>query len=318
LCGATGGGKSNLLRLLLAQLLGAGASVVLADPHFAPHDADSGDDWQPIADRLTRPPAVDPRAIADLLGWLTRELDARLERRRRGREVGPSLFLAFDELPVIVEQVKGADASIGRILREGRKVRLLTIGASQEFLVKTIGGSSAVRDCYRTAFYVGGDVRSGAALLDLPQRAIDDGALQVGLAYLRSTVTSPAQIVRVPYASNAGVRALLGDGHADLVTLSGAVPGASTPGERGDGTTRCTTPAPPIAPGGAAHQDALSPRQRALLAAMARGEGTHAILHQVYGVDTGKRGSDYKAGVAALRDDQAAIARLLGVGEVQP
>ncbi len=52
LAGATGGGKSNIMRLLLAQLTAAGAKVVLADPHFTPYDPESGDDWRPIAQRL--------------------------------------------------------------------------------------------------------------------------------------------------------------------------------------------------------------------------------------------------------------------------
>ena len=44
LAGATGGGKSNIMRLVVSQLQSAGAKVVLADPHYAPLDAESGDD----------------------------------------------------------------------------------------------------------------------------------------------------------------------------------------------------------------------------------------------------------------------------------
>jgi predicted ABC-type transport system involved in lysophospholipase L1 biosynthesis ATPase subunit len=58
LLGSTGGGKSNLLRLILPQLQKIGASVILADPHFAPLDPENGDDWRPIADRLIHAPAV--------------------------------------------------------------------------------------------------------------------------------------------------------------------------------------------------------------------------------------------------------------------
>jgi energy-coupling factor transporter ATP-binding protein EcfA2 len=210
LCGATGGGKSNLLRLLLAQLIAMGGRVVLADPHYAPFDPASGDDWRPIASRLHLAPAIKPAEIAGLLGWAVDELARRLELRHAGQPFGPPLFVAYDELPVIVDSVKEAPDQISKLLREGRKVGIYTVGASQEFLVKTIGGSSAVRDCYRTAFYVGGDLRSASALLDMPQRQIAEGELHTGLAYLRSQATAPAQLARIPYASNEGITALLG------------------------------------------------------------------------------------------------------------
>ena len=210
LCGATGQGKSNLLRLLLPQLQAIGARVVLTDPHYADIDPENGDDWRTIRQRLYRPPAVKPRDIDTMLDYILAELDRRLELRNKGEKVGAPLFLAYDELPVIVDTVKDAPERLGRILREGRKVSILTVGASQEFLVKTIGGSSGARDQYRTAYYVGGDRTSASALLDLPARTIDDGPLGHGVALLRSKATPAARLVRVPLASNAGVEMLLG------------------------------------------------------------------------------------------------------------
>jgi hypothetical protein len=104
----------------------------------------------------------------------------------------------------------GAVAQIGRLLREGRKVHLLTVGASQSMLIKEVGGSSALRDQYRTAVYVGGDKKSAAAILDLPERSIDDGPLGKGIVLLRSEATKPAALVRVPLVSNEAIAALLG------------------------------------------------------------------------------------------------------------
>ena len=210
LCGATGQGKSNLLRLLLPQLQTIGARVVLADPHYADIDPENGDDWRAICQRLHMPPAVKPRDIDAMLDYMLAELDRRLELRNKGEKVGAPLFLAYDELPVIVDTVKDAPERLGRILREGRKVQILTVGASQEFLVKTIGGSSGARDQYRTAYYVGGDRTSASALLDLPARTIDDGPLGHGVALLRSKATPAARLVRVPLASNQGIAMLLG------------------------------------------------------------------------------------------------------------
>jgi hypothetical protein len=209
LVGSTGGGKSNLIRLLLPQLQACGARVVLADPHFAPVDLETGEDWRPIAARLHMAPAVAPGEIAALLAYLTDELERRLELRRAGTRWGPPLFLALDELPVIADTVPGAVDELGRLLREGRKVSLYSVGASQSMLVKVIGGDSSAREAYRTAFYVGGDLRSATVLLDLAQRDIAEGALGQGVAYLRSRATSPARLVRVPLASNAAVAGLL-------------------------------------------------------------------------------------------------------------
>jgi hypothetical protein len=209
LLGSTGGGKSNLLRLILPQLQKIGASVILADPHFAPIDPENGDDWRPIADRLIHAPAISGDAIDQELSFMLDELARRLEKRNRNEPVGPPLFFAFDELPVICDLVRDATARLGKLLREGRKVQLLTIGASQSMLIKEIGGSSTLRDQYRTAFYVGGDRKSAAAMLDMPERAIDDGPLGKGVVLLRSKATAPARLVRVPLVSNASLYQLL-------------------------------------------------------------------------------------------------------------
>jgi len=210
LVGATGGGKSNLLRLLLPQLQACGARVVLCDPHFARFDAESGDDWGLIESRLHMKPAFTPQAIGAAFSYLTEELAKRLELRREGKPTGKALFLALDELPVIADTVDGAVDGLGQLLREGRKVGVYCVGASQSMLVKVIGSDSAARECYRTAYYLGGDMRSAAALCDLSQRNIPESELGAGVALLRSSATKPAALVRVPLASNLGVAKLLG------------------------------------------------------------------------------------------------------------
>lgn len=209
LVGSTGGGKSNLLRLLLPQLQACGARVVLADPHFAPVDPETGEDWRPIATRLYMAPAVSAGEIGALLDYLGDELARRIELRRAGQRWGPPLFLALDELPVIADTVPASAELLGKLLREGRKVGLYSVGSAQSFLVKVIGGDSSAREAYRTAFYVGGDLKSAVALLDLAQKDIAEGAISEGVAYLRSKATSPARLVRVPLASNAAVTGLL-------------------------------------------------------------------------------------------------------------
>jgi hypothetical protein len=208
LAGSTGGGKSNILRMLLAQVLAGGAQGVLADPHYAPIDPENGEDWRPIERRLAAPPAVTPAQIADLLAWLSDELQRRLELRRRGELVGRPVYFAADELPAIVAHVPGADAVLGEIVREGRKVRIFALVSAQDWLTKTVGGSQAMKENFRTCYYTGGDKSTARLLLDLQGR-VDDAGLGAGLAWLRSRATPTAQLVRVPLASNAALVNLL-------------------------------------------------------------------------------------------------------------
>jgi hypothetical protein len=145
------------------------------------------------------------------LTWLLeQELPVRLKRLQDGVAVGHPLVLALDELPMMVDMVPKVTERVGKLLRMGRHARIYTAGASQDFLIKTLGGSSGIRDCYRTAYYSGGDILSAAPLLDLKQREIAEGQLGQGVVYLRSSSTTPAQLVRVPYASNEAVYRLLG------------------------------------------------------------------------------------------------------------
>ena len=219
LVGATGAGKSNLLRMLLPQLQSIGATTYLCDPHFARSDANSGESWAAIEQRLATSPAHEAADMSAMFSLFTHELSQRLQRRRDGQIVGKSMFLCLDELPVIADKVSGSMTMLASLLREGRKVGMYVVGASQSMLVKVIGSDSAARDCYRTSFYVGGDLHSASALLDMPRKDIDESALTTGVAMLRSTATSPARLVRVPYASNAAIDAIL-TGTATVATVA--------------------------------------------------------------------------------------------------
>lgn len=304
LCGATGQGKSNIMRLILPQLQAMGAQVVLADPHYAPVDPDSGDDWRLIAGRLHLAPAQSTHEIAALLRWLASELERRKTARRDG-QMGAPLFFAFDELPVIIEEVEGAADLIGAILREGRKFRMYTVGASQEFLVKTIGGSSALRDCYRTAAYVGGDLKSASALLDMRQADIAEHEAELGggIVYLRSKATAPAALVRVPYASNRAIKGLLGDGQGAMVDLGRHTRGDDPVYERTVGEADHVPHIyHPSATSGAADSAPQSAEAAQVAALFAQGLDIAQIVLQLRGVrgNQGKRYQDAAAEVQAL------------------
>ena len=284
LAGATGGGKSNIMRLVVSQLQSAGAKVVLADPHYAPLDAESGDDWRAIQRRLHLAPAVQASEIDSLLAWLaTDELPQRLERRRNGQPAGPPLFLAIDELPAIIADVRAAPAHMARLLREGRKCGIFVVGAAQDWLAKTLGGAGAIRDCYRTAYYVGGDQTSARVLLDVTGHVDETQLGEPGLAFLRSRVTPSAQLVRVPLASNAALATLLPSStiewqpsgsqvaadHADLLCMP-------------DGSLNL--PGYHVADVAIQSEKTLSAEQQRILALFSGGADVASVVKEVYGV----------------------------------
>jgi hypothetical protein len=239
LAGSTGSGKTNTSRLLLAQLLASGVRCLVANPHHTDFDAASGEDWQPISSRLHLAPARTERDIGALLNWLAvEELSKRLERREAKRHPGAPMVLFLDELPVIAADVEGAVPLLTKLLRQGRALGLFVAGASQDFLVKTLGGGSGVRDCYRTACYSGGDVVSAASLLDMPRKDITtfEGELGGGVVLLRSAATTPASLVRVPYVSNEALYRLLPD---NLHQQAASMPRVNPAAHQQHGSIQC-------------------------------------------------------------------------------
>ncbi len=220
LAGATGGGKSSILRLLLAQLCAAGASVLLLNPHYTRFDreAEPPEDWTPFAPYLVHDPMECRRydVIEFYLKQIATELlPRRLEKYARSEPLGKPYFLAIEELPAIVARIKHAPDYLAQIVREGRKVGIFLITVAQDFLVSTIapGGGGAVRDCYRTAYYVGGDATTARILLDKPARQLPEAELGQGTVLLRCQkvpLVKEARVVLVPYVDNRALYRLLG------------------------------------------------------------------------------------------------------------
>jgi hypothetical protein len=216
LASPTGGGKSSVMRLLLAQILACQAVVWLADPHFTPIDPKSGEDWRPIATRLAAAPFTQPEAIKDAIEGLVREMRRRYAIRSAGRTWTPC-YLAVDEWPSILARLdkrSGEElvSAASELLREGRKVDVNVITSSQDYLVETIGSSGEIRANLRTAYFAGGGLATARALLD-QQIKLPDVALGKGIVLLRSEEAQPKPaLVRVPYASNEALYRLLPPG----------------------------------------------------------------------------------------------------------
>jgi hypothetical protein len=219
LAGSTDGGKSSIMRMLMAQLCKADAQVLLLNPHFTRYDIKKNEDWTPFEPYLVYDP-MECRKYEVIEHYLkyTAEtlLPRRLDKYANSLSTGKPYFIVMDELPSIIKHIPEAPGWLGELLREGRKVGIFLISASQDFLVKTIapdGSGGAVRDCYRTAFYVGGDATTAKTLLDMPVREIPENQLGQGRVMLRcarSPEAKKAIQVRVPYGDNVALYRLLG------------------------------------------------------------------------------------------------------------
>ena len=215
LAGLTGNGKGVIMRLIMAQLCKVGVSVLLLNPHYMPWDYSGDEDWTPYEPCLQKQPAECSgyATIKTYLRWMTDTLLVqRIERARQGKPIGKPFFIIIDELPAIVGEIKEAPGYIAKILREGRKYGIYLIIASQDFLVKTTGmDGGGVRKCFKTVFYVGGDVTTAKVLLnDSHKDQIPENDLGKGTVMLRCATTKDAVVARVPYVDNTSLYQLLG------------------------------------------------------------------------------------------------------------
>ncbi len=216
LAGSTGQGKTSLMRLIMAQLCSIRVSVVLLNPHYMVYDRDHNEDWTPFTPYLARNPLdyVKVDNIAFMLKWIIEKtLARRMELARAGKSVGKPYFIVIDELPAIVAERKECAGYVAKLLREGRKYGIYLIVASQDFLVKTTGMDAqggAVRKCFRTACYVGGDSTTANVLLEKQATPIPETDLGKGMMMLRCSATSKAVIASVPYCDNEALYQLLG------------------------------------------------------------------------------------------------------------
>lgn len=227
--GPTGGGKTTTARLLVSQILSCGGDVYMANPNFAPVKLNGNrmEDWRPIVARLQEPPAREIEEIFSLFDRFIKLFEERRRREQTSPKRGKDVYLLVGEWPAIVAKAaeidnlsKGKDkeknkdrviAQLGRLLRESRQYGIHVISEFQDALISTIGGSSGVRENYRTAYYFGGDDRTAKVLLSLPDKVkIDDTGLgSKGAAFLRSH-SNPACEGRVPFFSNRALYMLLG------------------------------------------------------------------------------------------------------------
>lgn len=213
--GPTGGGKTNLTRLLGGQLLSDGveASVYLASPNFAQVKLNGHrlEDWRPIVRRLAVPPAREADDIRKMLYAFKKTFETRKRQEDTSPRRSKDVFLILGEWPGIVARVGEAPEIVELLLREARQYGVHVITEMQDALVKSIGLSSGTRDNLRTGAYFGGDDITAKVLLNLGkgERVEETGLGQNGGIFLR-TFTNRAKSGRVPFFSNRSLYMLLG------------------------------------------------------------------------------------------------------------
>jgi hypothetical protein len=215
LAGATGFGKSSLMRLLMVQLCYLKLPIVLLNPHYMIYDLDHQEDWTPYTPYLKRDPMVckKPAYIQTMLRWMAHDLlEMRKERASRGESAGKPFFFILDEYPDIKAEIKDAPTLVGKLLRQGRKYGIYLIVASQDYSVKTLGveGEGSLRKCFRTAFYVGGDPVSVRELLNKAVKDIPENELGQGTIMLKCATINEPIVVHIPYLDNKSLYLLLG------------------------------------------------------------------------------------------------------------
>jgi hypothetical protein len=292
--GSTGGGKSNLTRLLAAQLLATGADVRLVNPHFTAYDMASGEDWRAIARRLRVAPAATSADIRYAFDELADELASRLDGYRTDGRAYPLQLVIVDELPTIAAEQPKAIEVLADVLRQGRKLNLFVAASTQSLLVKAVGGDTTLREALRTAVYFGGDMHSAKSVLDVNHATLKEcePRLGRGVAMVRFG-SHAAQLCRVPLADNAAIEALLR--HSTATTNGATVQAVGSIIEA------------PNSAAEAAIVDFPPSAKVALIRRLAAdGKSRTAIVREVYGVSGGAKFSAASAEVTAILESEAA------------
>jgi hypothetical protein len=249
----TGRGKTFLARGMETQLLKVGYEVVHADIKFTLID-EFGNDYRPIARALLNQGEMHVGGltlphlllredhIVYFLEWLAGpELQRRLSLYNQGKHTYKTFFLFLEELLYLIGKYKHLGPVISPLLSVGRSLGIKMFCAAQNFQVQNLKINSGMRENFESAWFLGGDLNSGAALLDLSPKALSqllvENHIQLGKGvnvFRNNAVAYDARVMRGGLASDDFVYWLLGkaDGFVlpDEILPGGDVVGSSPPG----------------------------------------------------------------------------------------
>jgi hypothetical protein len=223
----TGKGKTILIRGLETQLLAMGAEVLHADIKFTLSD-EKGNDYRPIARALLEQGEMPGLGLPHLLmredhiyqmiQWLAGpELARRRALYHRGDHSFGAFYLVLEELAYLLGTYKELGQLIGKILVVGRSLGVKVFAVAQNFQVQNLKINSGMRENFESAWYLGGDMNSGAAVLDLSEAELrmilaqHQIRLGDGVSLFRNNKkTGEATVLRAGMASNNFVHRFLG------------------------------------------------------------------------------------------------------------
>ena len=190
--GETGSGKTTAMKAVLKDR----RDIVILDPH------DDGQTWNAKVIGTGR----DFESIQAYLENMQQELDDRFQQRANGRQNFQSLTVATDEVPAIVDEI-GKDFGIiwRRWLREGRKVGLYIVVATQSTRVQTLGikGEGDLLDNFTYVIELGKQAQKSHPKLTAGQErpavvTSIDGEHPVIIPYKPELIAPPVNNMRSP------------------------------------------------------------------------------------------------------------------------
>lgn len=236
--GTQGQGKSNTAAHFIAQVLIAGGTVYLADPHMRNRQSLTKR-LASMIDLLAEPPSEDPGPIADLC---RRIVDILSQRKSVGAE-GPPLLLVIDEWtatlidPNAKDAAKSISESLALITTQGRKFGIYALLLGQRWSAEAAGGTKVRNTLSATVVH---RMRSDEArmLTGLIGSSVprDLNTLRPGEAYV-NTAQGDSMRLRFPQVDEAGIvelRRAVGATFTGAVTRAVQGPGSGRTGAVGE------------------------------------------------------------------------------------
>lgn len=300
--GWSGSGKSNLVRLLVAQAVASGAHLLAIDPHR--HNQESiALSLGPLQSALQLQPAAEDDEIGDICEYMLEQMGERSQLR--SCEHLPYLLLIIDELNNVLgrEDIGGAVAEMVKtVAREGRKWRIGCICIAQTYSAQETG-SAGMRKSLTNRIALRCDVDDASMFIQRGPlvNGIDD--MPVGHAIIKGlTLGRPAHI-SMPLCGVEEVKQI-----ARFQSSSSATSSTTNPlQEHYQSTTEATTedlygsadssesvvPEKRSSSGNSSGENIPSAREQRIYQAMQNDVGINAIIRDVLGVDA-KGGARWK------------------------
>lgn len=203
----SGGGKTTLMRFLLAQACNMGADYAIIDPHGRTGEG-LAQALNPLTGHQLFTPAIDDEPIADAMRYFLRLIENRVNQVDTTTD---PRILAVDELNMLIDDL-GSDFAndLTRIAERGRKVGVFVFAAGQSAEASRTGGDASLRKAFVGRFILRADK-------DAVGRMVPDRKLLDMVPHLQ-----PGHTIFVPTRSDPVPLAIPDTTEADLLACFGA------------------------------------------------------------------------------------------------